>query len=210
MPKTADPETESPVTVTDYNADGEAIDAPVDTRPAPALPGFEPENDPNAEWFEGKLVIGHKWTFTGNHEIGNRNAALQQKLARFTTGQSALLLVLVEPGDVSFVESTEDGHTKGVFHKRKLHITEVYAADDPATDELFEGGLIRVRRDVADDIGFLTEEPGEPEPDVSLEDMLAETLAPEPGMCGLTHPGHLHPCRSARHSCDLPSADEAE
>ena len=211
MPKTADPETESPVHVTSYDANGEAIDAPVDTRPAPALPGFEPENDPNAEWFEGKLVIGHKWSFTGNHEIGNRNAALQAKLAKFKDGQATLLLVMVEPGDVAFVESTEDGHTKGVFHKRKLHITGVYAADDVATDELFEGGLVRIHRsESADDIGYLTEELPEDEEDESLSDMLATALAVEPGMCGKVHRGHLNPCRQPAHACDLPGAGEEE
>lgn len=194
--------------VTDYDANGEPIDAPVDTTPAPALPGFEPENDPNAEFFEGKLVIGHKWSFTGNHEIGNRNAALQAKLAKFKDGQPSLLLVMVEPGDVAFVESTEDGHTKGVFHKRKLHITGVFAADDVATDALFEGGLVRIHRtEVADDIGYLTEEPDDE--DQSLEDMLKDALAVEPGMCGKVHRGHLNPCRQPAHACDLP-ADEAE
>lgn len=195
-----------PITAVGYDANGEAVDVPVDTRPAPALPGMEPESDDDAEFFEGKLILGNKWSFTGNHEVSRRNAALRTKLDLFREGRPTLLLVEVEPGDVSMVESTEDGHVKGVHHKRKLHITGVYAAEDiKGSDALFEGGLLRVRKDAApegDGIGFLTEEPI-PDSDNPLADSLAEAMPIEPGMCGETHQGHLNPCRQPSHACPL-------
>lgn len=194
----------TPVTTVAYGANGETYDAPVDTRPA--LPGMEPEADQDAEFFEGKRILGNKWSFTGNHEVSRRNVSLRAKLDLFREGKSTLLLVEVEPGDVSMAESTEDGHVKGVHHKRKLHITGVYAAEDiEGSEALFEGGLLRVRKGAVepdDGIGFLTQDPI-PDSDNPLADSLAEALALEPGMCGETHEGHLNPCRQPRHSCPL-------
>jgi len=191
-------------TATGYQ-NGEAVDLPIDTRSAPELPGFEDENDVDAEMFEGKRVIGHKWSFTGNHEVNFRNQALRDKLDLFREGNSTLLLVEVEPGDVTHAQSTEDGHLKGVFHKRKLHVTGVYAAEDiEGSDALFEGGLLRVKRskEEPDDIGYLTTEPI-PDDENPLGASLAEAMPLEPGMCGMKHAGHLNQCRQPAHSCPL-------
>lgn len=198
-------ELHQPITATGYDAKGEAVDVPVDTRVEPPLPGFEDEDDPDAEMFEGKRVIGHKWSFTGNHEVNFRNQALLDKLDLFRRGETTLLLVEVEPGDVTHAQSTEDGHVKGVFHKRKLHVTGVYAAEDiEGSEALFEGGLLRVKRPKEpDDIGFLTQEPPIPDDENPLAEALAEAMPIEPGMCGEVHPGHLNQCRQPRHSCPL-------
>lgn len=198
-------EAESPITAVGYDANGEAQDVPVDTRPAPSLPGMEPERDGEAEFFEGKLILGNKWSFTGNHEVSRRNTALRSKLDLFREGKATLLLVEVEPGDVSMAESTEDGHTKGVFHKRKLHVVGVYAAEDiEGSEALFEGGLLRVRKEQADDVGYLTTDPNPiPDSDNPPADSLAEAMPLEPGMCGETHDGHLNPCRQPAHACPL-------
>lgn len=91
----------TPITAVGYDANGEAIDVPVDTRVEPPLPGFEDDDDGTAEMFEGKRVIGHKWSFTGNHEVNFRNQALLDKLDLFRRGETTLLLVEVEPGDVT-------------------------------------------------------------------------------------------------------------
>lgn len=202
---TGEQDVNQPITAVGYDANGEAVDVPVDTRVEPPLPGFEDETP--GEMFEGKRVIGHKWSFTGNHEISPRNQALADKLDTLTEGKSVLLLVEVEPGDVSFVQSTEDGHIKGVFHKRKLHVTNVYAADDmDGSDALFEGGLIRVRREEPDDIGYLTTDPegeGDEEPEAA-NDLASSLMAA--GLCGKVHPGHLNKCRAAAHACELPEA----
>lgn len=197
---------QEPITAVGYDANGEAVDVPVDTRPAPELPGFESEAGEPDEMFEGKRIIGNKWSFTGNHQVNRLNGAMVEKLDMLGEGKSILLLIQVEPGDVSFQQSTEDGHIRGVFHKRKLHITDVYAADDiEGSEALFEGGLLRVKRQERDDIGYLTGEPDEiPDGDVSpLAESLAEAMPIEPGMCGMKHPGHLNQCRQPAHSCPL-------
>jgi hypothetical protein len=197
-----------PITAVGYDANGEAVDVPVDTRPAPPLPGMEPEDDADAEFFEGKRILGHKWSLSGNSMVSTRNAAMQDKLAVFKEGKSALLLVQVEPGSVTMEESTEDGHVRGVFHKRKLHITDVFVADDVDTEALFEQGLVRVRRADAEDdgIGFLTAEA--PIPDDGPGDLAAALM--EAGLCGKRHRGHLGTCRAAAHACELPEAVEGE
>lgn len=208
-PDTPAEEPPAPMTAVGYDANGETIDVPVDTRPAPELPGFEAESDPNAEFFEGKRVIGHKWSFSGNYEVNPRNAALAAKLEQLRNGKPVLLLVEVEPGDVAFAESTEDGHVRGVFHKRKLHVTGVMAAYELDTEALFEGGLVRVRReredepdaDQADDgnIGYLTQEPP---PGAEDQDDLASALM-EAGICGKRHGSPEAPtCRMAAHACE--------
>lgn len=228
----AENSTSIPVFATGYDVNGEAIDVPVDTRPADVqtgLPGVE--DDQPVEMFEGKRVIGHKFSFTGNYEVSSRNAALMAKLDEFARGQATLLLVQVEPGSVTFAESTEDGHVRGVFHKRKLHITGVFAADNTDTDELFEGGAIRTRRlgddedDEDDGIGYLTAQPGEVLPEVP-ESMYAPDAKPldgsyadegdlaaslmAAGLCGKRHRGHANTCRLAAHVCELPEAGEDE
>lgn len=192
-----------PITATGYDANGEAVDVPVDTRVEPPLPGFEDEDDPDVEMFEGKRVIGHKWSLSGNQMVSTRNAAMQEKLQTFKEGKAALLLIQVEPGSVTMEESTEDGHVRGVFHKRKLHITDVFVADDIDTDALFEGGLIRVRKSEPDDIGYMTTEPP-PEED-EANDLASSLMAA--GLCGKIHPGHLNKCRDAAHACELPEAE---
>lgn len=206
------PVSSGPDTIVGYNADGETVDVPIDRTPAPSLPGFEDDQDEAAEMFEGKRVIGHKWSFTGNHEVNFRNQALLDKLDLFRRGQTTLLLVEVEPGDVTHAQSTEDGHIKGVFHKRKLHVTGVYAAEDiEGSEALFEGGLLRVKRpkQEPDDVGYLTTEPDPiPDSDNPLAEALAEAMPIEPGMCGEVHSGHLNPCRQPRHSCPLRVAAE--
>ncbi len=197
-----------PITAVGYNAAGESVDRPVDTRPSPELPGFEADEDPNAEMFEGKRVIGHKWSFTGNHEVNIRNQALRDKLDVLGRGEPTLLLVQVEPGDVTHAQSTEDGHIKGVFHKRKLHITDVFAAEDiEGSEALFEGGLLRVRRPAVEDdgIGYLTEEPDD---DDEGNDLASSLMAA--GLCGKRHKGHKNTCRVAAHACEEPEAEEDE
>lgn len=201
---TGEQDVNQPITAVGYDANGEAVDVPVDTRVEPPLPGFEDEDDGTAEMFEGKRVIGHKWSFTGNHEVNFRNQALLDKLDLFRRGETTLLLVEVEPGDVTHAQSTEDGHIKGVFHKRKLHVTGVYAAEDiEGSEALFEGGLLRVKRPKErDDIGFMTTEP--PEEDTA-NDLASSLMAA--GLCGKIHPGHLNKCRDAAHACELPEAE---
>lgn len=204
----------APITAVGYDANGEAVDIPVDTRSAPELPGFEPAEG-DFEMFEGKRVLGHRWSFKGNFDVPTRTAALREKLDRFRAGKATLLLVLVEPGDVAMPEVTEDGKVKGVRHRRNLHVTEVYAADDvEGADALFEGGLIRVRRpddDEDDGVGYLTQEPPETsESDTGDEpgDLAASLMAS--GLCGKRHRGHIGTCRAAAHACELPEAGEGE
>lgn len=193
----------APITAVGYDANGEAVDVPVDTRVEPPLPGFEDEDDDTAEMFEGKRVIGHKWSLSGNQMVSTRNAAMQEKLQTFKEGKAALLLIQVEPGSVTMEESTEDGHVRGVFHKRKLHITDVFVAEDIDTGALFEGGLIRVRHQEPDDIGYMTTEPPSEEEDSN--DLASSLMAA--GLCGKIHPGHLNKCRDAAHACELPEAE---
>lgn len=194
-------------TVIAYDANGDSYDAPVDTTPAvqTGLPGVE-KNEP-LEMFDGRQVTAWKYSVTGNTQVSRRNIAASNLFESMRAETPVTLLVTVVPGAVSYKPNTEDGHVVGFTRERKLHVTDVWAADADASD-LFEGGLVRTR--TADDIGFLTEDPGDDVDDVTLEGMLAETLAPEPGMCSKLHRGHLSPCRQPAHACDLPTADEAE
>lgn len=196
-----------PVTAIGYDAKGEAVDMPVDMRPAPSLPGMEPEEDADAEFFEGKRILGWKWSFTGNQLVSRTNAALSAKRELLQDGKPVLLLVEIEPGSVTFEESTEDGYVKGVFHRRKCHVTEVFAADDADTEALFEQGLVRVKRaKQPDDVGYLTAEAPIPDDENPLAASLAEAMPVEPGMCGQVHEGHLNLCRQPSHSCPLRAA----
>lgn len=200
-------ENEAPDTIVGYNANGETVAMPVDRTPEQPLPGFEDEAADDAEMFEGKRILGHKWSLSGNQMVNTRNVAMLDKLNVFREGKAALLLIQVEPGSVTMEESTEDGHVRGVFHKRKLHITDVFVADAIDTDALFEGGLIRVRKSEPDDVGYLTTDPNPiPDSDNPLADSLAEAMPLEAGMCGEIHEGHLNQCRQPRHSCPLRTA----
>jgi len=189
----------SAVTVTDYDANGEAVDVPVDTSATQAgLPGVE--RDEPVEMFDGRAVTAWKYSLTGNTQVNGRNANAAHLFDAMRAELPVTLLVTVVPGAVSYKPKTEDGHVVGFTRERKLHVTEVWAADADAS-ELFDGGLVRVRRPDDDGLGFLTEEP-----EVSLDDMLAEPSdsGVEPGMCGRVHTGHLNPCRQSAHVCTLP------
>ena len=197
-----------PVFATDYNAHGEAVDRPVDTRTdtQSGLPGVSP--DQPVEMFDGRQVTAWKYSLTGNVAVNRMNEAASELFASMRADRPVTLLVTVEPGSVAFKPNTEDGHIVGFTRERKLHVTEVWAADTDAS-ELFDGGLVRVRKSEPDDIGYLTEEPddipdGDPNP---LGEALAEALDLEPGMCGEIHPGHLNRCRIARHACPVRSED---
>lgn len=195
------------VTTVAYAADGETYDAPVDTRTdtQSGLPGVSP--DQPVEMFDGRQVTAWKYSLTGNVAVNRMNEAASELFASMRADRPVTLLVTVEPGSVAFKPNTEDGHIVGFTRERKLHVTEVWAADTDAS-ELFDGGLMRVRRtgDEEDDgIGYLTEEPDEiPDGDPSpLAESLAEAMPVEPGMCGMKHPGHLNQCRQPAHSCPL-------
>lgn len=193
-----------PVTVTDYDANGEAVDVPVDTSATQAgLPGVE--RDEPVEMFDGRAVTAWKYSLTGNTQVNRRNANAAQLFDAMRAELPVTLLVTVVPGAVSYKPNTEDGHVVGFTRERKLHVTEVWGADADAS-ELFEGGLVRVRKPGDDGIGFMVGEPAEEE---EFDDMLAgalEDMVVEPGMCGQFHNGHLNPCRVAAHACPLREA----
>lgn len=193
----------SPVTATDYDANGEAVDVPVDTTATQAgLPGVE--RDEPVEMFDGRAVTAWKYSLTGNTQVNRRNANAAHLFDGMRAELPVTLLVTVVPGAVSYKPNTEDGHVVGFTRERKLHVTEVWGADADAS-ELFEGGLVRVRKPGDDGIGFMVGEPAEEE---TFGDMLADALGDmvvEPGMCGQFHNGHLNPCRQSAHACPLRS-----
>lgn len=189
---------QEPVFATDYDADGEAVDRPVDTRTdtQSGLPGVSP--DQPVEMFDGRQVTAWKYSLTGNVQVNRMNEAASELFASMRADRPVTLLVTVEPGSVAFKPNTEDGHIVGFTRERKLHVTEVWAADADAS-ELFDGGLVRVRRSgdgEGDDIGYLTEEPDE-------GNDLASALM-EAGKCNKRHPGHLNKCPLPAHACELP------
>ena len=192
------------VTTVAYAADGETYDAPVDTRTdtQSGLPGVSP--DQPVEMFDGRQVTAWKYSLTGNVAVNRMNEAAGELFASMRADRPVTLLVTVEPGSVAFKPNTEDGHIVGFTRERKLHVTEVWAADADAS-ELFDGGLMRVRRsgDEPDDIGYLTEEPDEEGND------LASALM-EAGKCNKRHPGHLNKCPLPAHACELPEAVDEE
>lgn len=199
-PATQEP---SPVTATGYDANGEAVDVPVDTRPntQTGLPGVE--DDREVEMFDGKPVTAWKYSLTGNIAVSRTSRAASELFEAMRVGRPVTLLVTVEPGSVSHKPNTEDGHVVGMTRERKLHVTEVFGADADARD-LFDGGLVRTRRDDDDgNIGFLTEEPPIPDDANPLAEALAEAMPLEPGMCGEIHAGHLNACRQPAHACPL-------
>lgn len=197
----------SAVTVTDYDADGEAVDVPVDTTATqPGLPGVE--CDEPVEMFDGRAVTAWKYSLTGNTQVNHRNANAAHLFEAMRAELPVTLLVTVVPGAVSYKPHTEDGHVVGFTRERKLHVTEVWGADADAS-ELFEGGLVRVRKPGDAGIGFMVGEPAEAEEE-TFDDMLADALGDmvvEPGMCGQFHNGHLNPCRQSAHACPLRSED---
>lgn len=192
---------ETPVFVTDYNADGESVDRPVDTRTdtQSGLPGVSPDRP--VEMFDGRQVTAWKYSLTGNVAVNRMNEAASELFASMRADRPVTLLVTVEPGSVAFKPNTEDGHIVGFTRERKLHVTEVWAADTDAS-ELFDGGLVRVRKSEPDDIGYLTEEPDE-------GNDLASALM-EAGKCNKRHPGHLNKCPLPAHACELPEAVDEE
>jgi hypothetical protein len=196
----------SPLTATDYDANGEAVDVPVDTTATQAgLPGVE--RDEPVEMFDGRAVTAWKYSLTGNTQVNRRNANAAHLFDGMRAELPVTLLVTVVPGAVSYKPNTEDGHVVGFTRERKLHVTEVWGADADAS-ELFEGGLVRVRKPGDDGIGFMVGEPAEEE---TFGDMLADALedmAVEPGMCGKFHNGHLNPCRQSAHACPLRQAED--
>lgn len=196
----------SAVTVTDYDANGEAVDVPVDTTATQAgLPGVE--RDEPVEMFDGRAVTAWKYSLTGNTQVNRRNANAAHLFDAMRAELPVTLLVTVVPGAVSYKPNTEDGHVVGFTRERKLHVTEVWGADADAS-ELFEGGLVRVRKPGDDGIGFMVGESAEEE---TFGDMLADALGDmvvEPGMCGQFHNGHLNPCRQSAHACPLRQAED--
>ena len=189
---------------TGYDANGEAVDIPVGTTATQAgLPGVE--RDEPVEMFDGRAVTAWKYSLTGNTQVNRRNANAAHLFDAMRAELPVTLLVTVVPGAVSYKPNTEDGHVVGFTRERKLHVTEVWGADADAS-ELFEGGLVRVRKPVDDGIGFMVGEPAEEEE--AFGDMLAgalEDMVVEPGMCGQFHNGHLNPCRQSAHACPLRS-----
>ena len=196
-----------PVFAIGYDANGEAVDQPVDTRhdTQGGLDGMA--DDEPVEMFDGKPVTAWKYSLTGAIQVNRLSRASAVLFEEMRVGRPVTLLVTVEPGNVSFKPNTDDGHVVGMTRVRQLHVTEVFAADADAS-ELFEGGLLRVKReaeDVDDGIGYMTQEPAE-EPDGEpgpLGESLAEAMPIEPGMCGQKHKGHLNQCRQPAHSCPL-------
>ncbi len=195
---------ETPVFATDYNADGEAVDRPVDTSRdvQTGLPGVEPDRP--VEMFDGRQVTAWKYSLTGNVQVNRLNEAAATLFEAMRADHPVTLLVTVEPGSVAFKPNTEDGHIVGFTRERKLHVTEVWAADADAS-ELFDGGLMRVRKSGPDDIGYLTEEPE----DADEGNDLASSLMAA-GLCGKRHKGHKNTCRVAAHACEEPEAEEDE
>lgn len=206
---TSEESSQVPITAVGYDANGEAVDVPVDTRQDTqgGLPGVEP--DQPIEMSDGKPVTAWKYSLTGNIQVDRRSRNSAAMFEAMRVGRPVTLLVTVEPGTVAYKPNTEDGHVVGMTRERKLHVTEVFAAEADAS-ELFEDGLIRYRRAEDDDeddgnVGYLTQEPPIPDDDNPLAASLAEAMPLEPGMCGQTHPGHLNACRVARHACPLRS-----
>ena len=151
--------------------------------------------------FDGRQVTAWKYSLTGNVAVNRMNEAASELFASMRADRPVTLLVTVEPGSVAFKPNTEDGHIVGFTRERKLHVTEVWAADTDAS-ELFDGGLVRVRKSEPDDIGYLTEEPDE-------GNDLASALM-EAGKCNKRHPGHLNKCPLPAHACELPEAVDEE
>lgn len=205
----------APITAVGYDANGEAVDMPVDTRQDTqgGLPGVEP--DQPIEMSDGKPVTAWKYSLTGNIQVDRRSRNQAAMFEAMRVGRPVTLLVTVEPGTVAYKPNTEDGHVVGMTRERKLHVTEVFAAEADAS-ELFEDGLIRYRRAEDDDeddgnVGYLTQEPPETsESDTSDEpgDLAASLMAS--GLCGKRHRGHIGTCRAAAHACELPEAGEGE
>ena len=199
---TAELDVNQPVFAIGYDANGEAVDQPVDTRhyTQGGLDGMA--DDEPVEMFDGKPVTAWKYSLTGAIQVNRLSRASAVLFEEMRVGRPVTLLVTVEPGNVSFKPNTDDGHVVGMTRVRQLHVTEVFAADADAS-ELFEGGLLRVKReaeDVDDGIGYMTQEPeAEPENDLASSLMAA-------GLCGKIHPGHLNKCRDAAHACELPEA----
>lgn len=186
---------------TGYNAAGEAVDQPVDTREAQTgLPGVA--EDRELEMFDGRQVTAWKYSLTGNMQVSRTNAASRSLFEAMRAETPVTLLVTVVPGSVRYAPNTEDGHVVGFTRERKLHVTDVWPADADAS-ELFEGGLMRVRA-VDDGIGFMTTAPDAiPDDDNPLAASLAEAMPIEPGMCGEIHSGHKNACRQPAHACPL-------
>lgn len=189
-------------TIVGYNADGETVAMPVDRTPLAqgGLPGIE--DDQPVELFEGRPVQAWKYGFTGNTQIDRMSRSAAALFDSLRVEQPITLLITVMPGSVSYDANTEDGHVVGFTRKRKMHVTEVYAADASAA-ELFEGGLMRVR--MPDDIGYMTTEAPEGEPEPEGNNLASSLMAA--GLCGKVHPGHLNKCRNAAHACELPEAE---
>lgn len=189
-----------PVFATGYDANGEAVDQPVDTRhdTQGGLPGVE--DDKPVEMFDGKPVTAWKYSLTGNIQVNRASKSAAALFEAMRVGRPVTLLVTVEPGTVAHKPNTDDGHVVGMTRVRQLHVTEVFAADADAS-ELFEGGMVRVKGEPEDDgIGFLTQEPE----DDDGNDLASSLMAA--GLCGKIHPGHLNKCRDAAHACELPEA----
>lgn len=195
-----------PITAVGYNADGEAVDRPVDTSRdvQTGLPGVEPDRP--VEMFDGRQVTAWKYSLTGNVQVNRLNEAAATLFEAMRADHPVTLLITVEPGSVAFKPNTEDGHIVGFTRERKLHVTEVWAADADAS-ELFDGGLMRVRRPAVEDdgIGYLTEEPDD---DDEGNDLASSLMAA--GLCGKRHKGHKNTCRVAAHACEEPEAEEDE
>ena len=193
---------ETPVTAVGYGPDGETKDIPVDTRhdTQGGLPGVE--DDQPIEMFDGRQVTAWKYSLTGNVQVNRMNASAAELFDAMRADRPVTLLITVEPGSVAFKPNTEDGHIVGFTRERKLHVTEVWAADADAS-ELFDGGLMRVRHQEPDDIGYMTTEP--PSEEEESNDLASSLMAA--GLCGKIHPGHLNKCRDAAHACELPEAE---
>lgn len=193
---------DAPITAVGYDANGEAVDVAVDTRPLAqaGLPGIE--DDREVELIDGRPVTAWKYSFTGNAPVSMLNHAAGEMFNGMRVEQEFIALVTLVPGSVSYKPNTEDGHVVGFTKERKLHVTHIFAKDSDG-DALFEGGLIRVRHQEPDDIGYMTTEPP-PEED-EANDLASSLMAA--GLCGKIHPGHLNKCRDAAHACELPEAE---
>ena len=203
--KAAIEEAGATITATGYDANGEAVDLPVDTTrdTQTGLPGVE--DDRPLEMFDGRQVTAWKYSLTGNVQVNRANRDAAALFESMRADVPVTLLITIEPGSVSFKPNTEDGHIVGFTRERKLHVTNVWAADADAS-ELFDGGLVRVKRQEPDDIGYLTGEPEDEGDEKEGENSLASALM-EAGLCGKVHPGHLNKCRFPAHACELPEAD---
>lgn len=214
-----------PVTVTDYDANGEAVDVPVDTT-APVgeqaeMPGFEkPEL-----WdrFEGRRISKVILSFAGTCDLSDdpelaRQLHLREEVAFTIEGQvtGKAFKLRTDKNGVTTVDGVATINVTSVYAALAPHVLDVDPDSEvPATIEKFEELAFKdheYRPDddmVCRDCGEGAHRPWHEEAEQSpLAESLIEAGTLEPGMCGRVHNGHLNPCRQSAHACPLRQAED--